>query len=433
MEESLKAVISNRIFLTYSKEVLDNIRGELTYKVPPRKPGGKPEIIKSYSVINKKLITIPVGRIDLIPKNYEIIDKRTQNEAYFPEAVDDFIKALRPSQKEGYNLVNDNYIINAKPGWGKTFTAIAIATKLLQKTLVVVHTVHLRDQWENEVNATLGIEPGIIGSGRYNIDSPIVIANIQSLKNVLDRIRHEFGTVIVDECHHTPASTFRELLDKTTARYKIGLSGTLQRKDGKHVLLFDYISHKVYVPPKENVEDPIVLVYKSDVRIPGNHMMPWANRINSLVKHPGYIKTVQRFAQAQAERGHKVLIVSDRVEFLHKLADEFDDAICITSQVENRHELEAQLKAGTKNKLYGSLGIYKEGISINEISCLVLATAISNEYLMIQLIGRIIRKKKDKMRPEVIDIALAGETGKRQFKTRLRAYRLENYEVKYIN
>jgi len=429
----LKAVISNRIFLTYNPKLLENIRGELTYKVPPRKPGGKPEVIRNYTIINRKLITIPVGRMDLIPDTYEIIDKRTFNEVYFPEAVDDFIKALRPSQKEGYNLVNDNYIINAKPGWGKTFTAIAIATKLLQKTLVVVHTVDLREQWQNEVSATLGIEAGVIGSGKYNTDSPIVIANIQSLKNVLDNIRHEFGTVIVDECHHTPASTFRELLDKTTARYKIGLSGTLQRKDGKHVLLFDYISHSVYVPPKENVEDPLVLIYKTDLRIPGNHLMPWANRINALVKSPSYEQMILKFTKAQAERGHKVLVVSDRVEFLHNLSKKCDNSICITSKVENRRELEAQLKIGEKQILFGSIGIYKEGISINEISCLILATAISNEYLMIQLVGRIIRKKEGKLRPEVIDIALAGETGKRQLKTRLRAYRLENYEVKYVN
>lgn len=433
MAKDLKAVISNRIFLSYDIELLKKLRAELTYKVPPKKPGGRPELIQNFSIINKQIITIPAGRVDLIPKNYKIIDKRTTVEAFFPEAVDDFIKKLRPSQMEAYNLVKDNYILNAKPGWGKTFTAIAIATKLLQKTLVVVHTVDLREQWETEIKATLGVEPGIIGSGKYNIDSSIVLANIQSLKSKLDNIRHEFGTIIVDECHHTPASTFRELLDKMTARYKIGLSGTLQRKDGKHVLLFDYISHSVYVPPKENVLDPLILIYKSDIKIPGNHLMPWANRINALTRLSSYKNTVKRFANAQAERGHKVLIVSDRVDFLHELAEDDDKAICITSKVENRADLLDELKTNSKNKLYGSIGIFKEGISNNAISCLVLATAISNEYLMIQLVGRIIRKQKDKMRPEVIDIAFAGETGKRQLATRIRAYRLENYEVRYIN
>lgn len=382
--------------------------------------------------MQSKLISIPVGRKDLIPDNYEIIDKRTTVETYFPEQVDSFIDKLRDSQKEGYKLVKDNYIINAKPGWGKTFTAIAIATKLLQKTLVVVHTVGLRVQWENEVRATLGIEPGVIGSGKYNIDSSIVIANVQSLNKVMPKIRHAFGTVIIDECHHTPASTFLNLLDKSTARYKIGLSGTLQRKDGKHVLMFDYISHRTYVPPKENVMDPLILVYKSEIKIPGNHLMPWANRINKLVSLTSYKNTVKRFADAQAERGHNVLIVSDRIDFLHELADGDDDAICITSLVDNREELLDQL-GKTKHKLYGGIGIFKEGISKNNISSLILATAINNEYLMIQLVGRIIREHDDKLRPEVIDIALAGDTGKRQLVTRLRAYRMEGYNVRYIN
>lgn len=189
MEKNLKAVIANKIFLSYDIELLKMLRQELTYKLPSTKPGGKPELLQNFSIINNKVITIPAGRVDLIPSNFTKIDKRTKIEAFFPESVDQFIKKLRPSQLEAYKLVNSNYIINAKPGWGKTFTAIAIATKLLQKTLIIVHTLALREQWEREIIATLGIQPGIIGSGRYNIDSPIVVANIQSLQKHILKLK----------------------------------------------------------------------------------------------------------------------------------------------------------------------------------------------------------------------------------------------------
>lgn len=433
MEKNLKAVLSDRIYLTYDIDLLRKLSEELTYKIPPKRPGGKPQLIRNFSVVNRNIITIPSGRIDLIPSNYTIVDKRSQVEAFFPEQVDDFIKKFRPSQKEAYNKIKDNYILNAKPGWGKTFTAIGIATKLLQKTLVVVHTLGLRHQWEQEIEVALGFKPGVIGSGIFNIDSPIVIANIQSLTKVMDKLRHEFGTIIIDECHHTPASTFLKILDKSTARYKLGLSGTLQRKDGKHVLMFDYISHSVHVPEKENVMDPIVLIYKSELKIPGNHLMPWAHRINNLTGNVLYQNLVMKFANAQADRGHTVLVVSDRVEFLHDMSSQCPNSVCITSTVDDRKTLEQQVRSGEKKILFGSIGIYKEGISINEISSVILATAISNEYLIIQLVGRIIRLLEGKMRPEVVDIALAGETGKRQLSTRLRAYRMENYEVRYLN
>jgi superfamily II DNA or RNA helicase len=432
MEKNLKAVLSNRIILPYSLEMHKLAKSECTYKVPSMQPGGKPIELRTFNVINRKYVTLPIGKIDLIPKDYIIVDKRTTVEAYFPETVDTFIEKLRDSQLEAYKLVKDNYLINAKPGWGKTFTAIAIATKLLQKTLVVVHTLALRDQWEREVQATLGFDPGIIGSGKFNIDSPIVIANVQSLVKYMEEIRHEFGLLVIDECHHIPATTFTKIIDKSSARYKIGLSGTLQRKDFKHVLIYDYISKAVYVPPKENVMDPIVLIYKSEIKIPGNYDIPWATRITKLMQMDSYRETILKFARAQADRGHKVLVVSDRVEFLKDLASRQEDALFITAEIKDRDGALGELDTD-KNILYGSISIFKEGLSKNNISCLILATAISNEHMIVQLVGRIIRKNEGKLRPEVVDIALDGATGKRQLINRLKAYRQEGYETKYLN
>ena len=65
----------------------------------------------------------------------------------FPE----FKFELRPSQKEVYDALDDNCIVNAWVSWGKTFTGLAMAGKLGLKTLVIVHTVPLRNQWAKEV------------------------------------------------------------------------------------------------------------------------------------------------------------------------------------------------------------------------------------------------------------------------------------------
>ena len=141
---------------------------------------------------------MPVGREDLIPTNYEIVDKRLRVPMEFPEFKFD----LRESQQDVYNQVQDNCIINAWVSWGKTFTALAIAGKLKQKTLVVVHTLALRSQWEREVKKVFDIKAGIIGSGKFNIDSPIVIGNVQSLYRRIPDIINEFGLLILDEMHH---------------------------------------------------------------------------------------------------------------------------------------------------------------------------------------------------------------------------------------
>jgi superfamily II DNA or RNA helicase len=423
------AVLSNKIYLPYSKELKDSLAIELTYKIPNPRPGGKPITLRNYSVINNKLIAFPIGRIDLIPKSYKIVDKRS----IVPTTIPDFSFKLRESQEEIYNILEDNYIINAKPGWGKTITALSIVKKLGNKTLIVTHTTKLRDQWAEEIKAGFKFNPSIIGSGKFSTNTPIVVSNVQTLVKHVQELRDTFGTVIIDECHHIPASTFQVILDKLTSRYKIGLSGTLSRKDKKHMLIFDYISKKVYIPKKENVMEPLIVVYKTNIRIPGNHLIPWANRVNELTDRKDYRQVVKSLALAQAERGHKVLVVSDRIKFLEEVSADIENAICITSQTQNQKKLENSLRDGKKDILFGSIGIYKEGISINQISSLILATTISNEPLIVQLVGRIIRQFEGKLRPEVIDIVLDCPTGRKQFETRLRAYRSEQYEIRYLN
>ena len=153
---------------------------------------------------------------------------------------------LRPSQQDVYDIIEDSCIINAWVSWGKTFTGLAIASKLRQKTLVVTHTVPLRNQWAKEVEKVYGIKSGIIGSGAWDVDSPVVVGNTQTLYRNIPKIQKEFGTIILDEMHHVSSPTFSRIIDASYARYKIGLSGTIERKDGKHVVFRDYFGSNIF-------------------------------------------------------------------------------------------------------------------------------------------------------------------------------------------
>src|ERR1700741_2779201 len=113
----MKAIISNRIYLEVDPQYQEELKEQLTYVIPAYSDLVQPTIIKNYGVIRQGLMTLPVGRFDLIPEGYEIIDKRITNPTDFPE----FRGTLRRSQQEIHDDVDDNCIINAKPGWGKTF------------------------------------------------------------------------------------------------------------------------------------------------------------------------------------------------------------------------------------------------------------------------------------------------------------------------
>jgi superfamily II DNA or RNA helicase len=369
--------------------------------------------------------------MDLIPEGYKIIDKRIEQIVEFP----DFQGTLRPSQQAIYDEIEDSAIINAWVSFGKTFTALAIAGLFGQKTLVVTHTVPLRNQWVREIENQYGFTPGIIGSGKFNTSTPIVVGNVQSLYKCMDRIYKTFGTVILDEMHHVSSPTFSRILDKSCARYKLGLSGTIRRKDGKHVVFKDYFGQKLFQPPKENYMTPIIHVYPSSVRLPDGASVPWAKRINAVAYNEEYQHSVAMIASAYAAKGHNVLVVSDRVTFLKKCAELVgDNATCITGEVDHE-EREVLLEAvGTKGKniLFGTQSIFCEGISKNELSCIVLATPINNEPLLTQLIGRVIRKMEGKLQPVVIDINLKGNTAKRQNQERLGFYMKMGWEIKKL-
>ena len=414
-----------------SAELQDKIDKELTYAIPTHNPLDPPLMIKNMGIIRNGLVSIPAGRIDLIPSNYDIVDKRVNIPVDFPE----FRFELRPSQKEVYDKIEDNAIINAWVSWGKTFTGLAIAGKLGQKTLVVTHTVALRNQWAKEVKKVYGFEPGIIGSGRFELDAPIVIGNTQTLYRNLDKIRKEFGTIILDEMHHVSSPTFSKVLDTNHCRYKIGLSGTIERKDGKHVVFRDYFGNTLFQPPKENYMTPTVHTVHSEIRFMDGAKTPWANRVTKLSNDEEYRHTVSMLAAAYAARGHKVLVVSDRVSFLRACSELTGDrAVCVTGDVshEEREALVEEVLSGNKNVLYGTQSIFSEGISVDSLSCLILGTPVNNEPLLTQLVGRVIRLREGKIDPVVVDIHLRGNTARKQASNRMGFYMKQGWEIKYL-
>ena len=411
-------------------EVQERIDKELTYTIPTHNPLDPPEVIKNMGIIRNGLVSLPIGRTDLIPSNYEIVDRRVNKPVEFPK----FRFDLRASQKKVYDEIEDNAIINAWVSWGKTFTGLAIAGKLGQKTLVVTHTVPLRNQWAKEVEKVYGIKPGIIGSGQFDLDAPIVIGNTQTLYRNVDKIRKEFGTVILDEMHHVSSPTFSKILDTNYCRYKIGLSGTIERKDGKHVVFRDYFGNTLFKPPKENYMTPTVHIVPSEIRFMDGARIPWANRVTKLANDEEYRHTIALLAAAYAAKGHKVLVVSDRVSFL-KACSELtgDKSICVTGDVshEDRETLVEEILYGDKNVLYGTQAIFSEGISVDTLSCLILATPVNNEPLLTQLCGRVIRKKEGKIDPVIIDIHLKGNTARKQASNR-GFYMKQGWDMKYL-
>jgi len=379
-----KAIISNRIYLDNpGVEESKHIIKTLTYKIH-KDTGSKQfstvETIRNYKLLPKGILSIPQGRLDLIPEHYEIIDKRVLVPVPFPTPK----FPLRDTQQVVYEEITDTCFINALVGWGKTFTALHVARKLGQKTLVVTHTTALRDQWIEEVETLFNMPVGIIGGGKLDWeDHAITVANVQTLVKHSAKLAKEFGTIILDEAHHCPANTFSQLIDDFHARYRIALSGTMNRKDGKHIMFSDFFGSKVYKPPQSHTLNPEVKLIQTGITLkPG---ATWVEKINALTEDQDYQAFISQLAKIQVVLGHQVLVIADRVGFLQKVKEYVGETcVLVTGETnfEQRQQIKQQLLTKEKMCIAGSRQIFSEGISINSLSCVILAVPIANDSLL---------------------------------------------------
>jgi superfamily II DNA or RNA helicase len=77
---------------------------------------------------------------------------------------------------------------------------------------------------------------------------------IQSLHDLPENIYRSFGTVIVDECHHIPAATFRDTIERFHTYYLYGFTATPFRRSNDEKLIFIYLGdviHEVAAPIHE--------------------------------------------------------------------------------------------------------------------------------------------------------------------------------------
>jgi superfamily II DNA or RNA helicase len=429
-----KAIISNRIYLDNpGVEESKSIIKTLTYKIH-KDTGSKQfstvETIRNYKILPKGILSIPQGRLDLVPKHYEIVDKRTVVLVPFPTPK----FPLRDTQLVVYEEITDTCFINALVGWGKTFTALHVARKLGQKTLVVTHTTALRDQWCEEIEVLFNMPVGVIGSGKVDWeDHAITVANVQTLVKHSAKLAKEFGTVILDEAHHCPANTFSQLIDDFHARYRIALSGTMIRKDGKHVMFPDFFGDKVYKPPQSHTLNPEVKLIQTGITLkPG---ATWVEKINALTEDPDYQAFISQLAKIQVTLGHQVLVIADRVGFLQKVKEYVGETcVLVTGETnfEQRQQIKQQLLTKEKMCIAGSRQIFSEGISINSLSCVILAVPIANDSLLEQIVGRIQRQHDDKLQPVVLDMQFAGYQDKKQNRDRLGFYMRKGWDIELV-
>jgi superfamily II DNA or RNA helicase len=161
-------------------------------------------------------------------------------------------------------------LLELHTAWGKTSASLYIATQLKKKTIVIVHKEFLMNQWIERIQhflpeARIGKIQGPIVDTK---DKDIVLCMLQSLitKDYEQNIFDEFGLTIIDEVHHISSKTFSSSLFKVVTKYMLGLSATMERKDGTTDVFKMFLGDVIHKAERknENVVEVRAITYKTD-------------------------------------------------------------------------------------------------------------------------------------------------------------------------
>jgi superfamily II DNA or RNA helicase len=130
-------------------------------------------------------------------------------------------------------------------GAGKTHVAVMAIADRKRSTLVIAPTLELVRQWYDLLRTSFRTDVGVVGGGEYSV-APLTVTTYDSAYLHMENLGARFGFLVFDECHHLPGPTYALAAELALAPYRLGLTATLERTDGRHAVLDALIGPTVY-------------------------------------------------------------------------------------------------------------------------------------------------------------------------------------------
>ncbi|HVV87982.1 MAG TPA: DEAD/DEAH box helicase family protein [Kofleriaceae bacterium] len=373
----------------------------------------------------------------------------------------------RPYQAEAlaaWQAARGRGVVVLPTGAGTSQVATMAIDARRRDTLVIAPTLDLVRQWHDLLHATFGEPIGVVGGGDHDV-RPLTVATYDSAYLHMEHLGARFGLVVFDECHHLPSGSYALAARLALAPFRLGLTATPERADGRHALygelvgpvvyrkeivelsgdyLADYVTERVVVDlaPDERAEYEAERgTYRAFVAAHGIRMSApdgWARFIMESARSPA-----GRAAMAAFRRQRQLALCApaklDYVEHLlgrHRdepiLIFTQDNATCyqvsrrflvpaITHQTRVRER--SELLRGLASGRYGALATSKvlnEGVDIPEASVAVVLSGSGSVREHVQRLGRILRARDGKR--AVLYELVTGDTGETYTSDRRREH-----------
>jgi superfamily II DNA or RNA helicase len=366
-----------------------------------------------------------------------------------------FTGTLRPEQETAAAamLAHETGVLSATTAFGKTVLAAHLIAARGVNTLILVHRQQLLEQWIERLSSFLGLPAksfGRLGGGHKKLTGGIDVALIQSLvrKGVVDDRVADYGHLVIDECHHLSAHSFELVARRAKARFVLGLSATVARKDGHHPIIFMQcgpIRHRVDAKQQADARPFThhVMVRPTGLRSMADaspdRRVEYQNLCEEIIRSERRNAMIRDDVVAALNEGRSPLVLTERTEHVATLADLIRPHTphLITLQGgmgrKSLREAIAQLAAVPENETRVVIATGKfvgEGFDDSRLDTLFLTMPVSWRGIIAQYAGRLHRLHDGKREVRVHDYAdLDIPMLSRMFDKRCAGYEAVGYTI----
>lgn len=320
---------------------------------------------------------------------------------------------------------------------GKTYLAQLAMQSLGCSTLIVVPTLDLMHQWYAHLNAAFpDVELGLLGGGSRD-KSSILVATYDSATIHAETLGSLYGLLIFDECHHLPTDFYRVVAEDAIAPFRLGLTATPERSDGRHSDLNLLIGPTVFRQRPEDLaggalaDHKIVKImvklskeerdlYNKSMKIRNDFIKQSNIKLGSLDGWKQFVMMSarstggRRAMLAHREAKEISLCTEGKLRVLADLLAQHypqqtliftaDNATvyrisqqflipCITHQtpIKERHDILTRFRTGEYKTLVAS-HVLNEGVDVPDAKVAIILSGTGSEREYIQRLGRVLRK-----------------------------------------
>ena len=332
-----------------------------------------------------------------------------------------FIENLRSIYHSG----KDRALLVSATGTGKTYaSAFAMRALKFKRVLFVVHRNQIARQAMNSFHKVFNgmISIGMVTGECHDYSADYIFATIQTMskeESLSQFSPSHFDAIIIDEAHHSSASSYKKLMNYFKPKLWLGMTATPDKRDdnmeGKNI--YEIFDHQIAceIRLQDAMEDDLLCPFHyfgiTDLQLEETEDSVSNFRYLTCDERVDHVLEQAKYFGFSGDRV-KGLIFCSRVEEAKALSEKFNErglrTVCLSG---NDSE---SVRASAVERLAGdecenaldyifSVDIFSEGVDVPEINQVIMLRPTESPIVFVQQLGRGLRKAVDKEFVVVLD------------------------------